>query len=78
MKKLLDIGDKGYLVSKHFAGKGLKGGKVLPARVRTYQNISGTVEPVFQSPGIRYDLTLSQYEYFDDIKEAVKSIESKK
>ena len=73
---ILDIGSKCYLVRREFAFKKRIGGKIIPARLKTYENIAGKVEPVFTAIGgsSANELRLTHYIPFINTQEAVDAI----
>jgi hypothetical protein len=77
--KQLQIGDKCLLVSRDYAYQNKRGGRILIAKVKTFCNYSGTVEPVFFEVGNskRGEMTLAKYVVFVDLQEAIDSISIK-
>lgn len=75
----LSIGDKCLLVRREYGFQNKIGGRIIPARVKTFQNIKGIVEPVFAEIGNakNNELTLSKYFVFTDLQKAIDSISIK-
>jgi hypothetical protein len=75
----LTIGSKCFLVSRSYAFQNKWGGKILLAKVVTFQNIAGNIEPVFKEIGnSKVELTVKNYIPFVDIQTAIDSIITKK
>ena len=72
----LTIGCRCFLVHRSYAYQNKWGGKIILAKVYTFQNRKGKVEPVFKELGNKQELSLENYIPFIDIEEAIKSIQS--
>lgn len=73
--KVLEIGGKCILVHRSYAGQKKPGGMLIPARLKTYKNINGKVEPVFTIIGApKSEVSLEFYIPFLDVQKAIDSI----
>lgn len=75
----LTIGSKCYLVHKGYAFKNKIGGRIVPARVSTFVNTRGEVEPEFVKIGnSKQEMTMKNYVPFVDVQSAIDSIVTNK
>lgn len=78
-KKDLSIGDKCLLVHRNYVNKNVLGGRLIPVRLKTWENRTGIPEPVFTIIGQpRHELTLANYIPFIDEQEAINAIKINK
>jgi hypothetical protein len=78
LEKTLKIGEKCILVHRTYAFQNKKGGRLIPARLSTYANINGKVEPVFTIIGApKSEVTMGTYIPFIDVQKAIDSIITK-
>lgn len=75
MSKDFKIGAKCLLVHRAYCKKNILGGRIIPARVKTWENKTGFPEPIFTIIGQpKYELTLANYIPFMDEQEAIDAI----
>jgi hypothetical protein len=74
MAKQLKIGMTVYCVHKDYVDKNVNGAKVIPCKIRSYQNMEGTVQPMVRAVGSRNDLSLKNHTLYTDLDKAVKAI----
>jgi hypothetical protein len=75
----LKLGSKCILVHRKYAFQNTVGGRLIPARLKTWHNKTGVPEPIFTIIGhSKYELTLEHYIPFIDEQKAIKSIITKK
>jgi hypothetical protein len=77
--KDLNIGTRLFVVHNKYAFQKILGGKILPARIVSFVNITGQIEPEFRlvgQPSTSSNLRVDNYTIFTDIKEALKAIKS--
>jgi len=73
----LTIGSKCFLVHRSYANQKKWGGKIILAKVKTFENRKGFVTPIFYELGRKsVEMTVDHYIPYIDIKEAIKAIES--
>jgi len=73
----ITIGSKVFVVHNSYANKNKEGGIVNQARIVCFVNRKGKVEPEFRMIGqTGPNLSTANYMVFDNIKEAIKAIES--
>lgn len=70
----LTIGTKVMLVNKAYSHQNKPGGKILSARVSSFWNNGGKVEPMFKIPNYKEEVSLSTFDVFIDQEEALKAI----
>lgn len=76
--KVLNIGEKCILVHRSYVNQNKVGGMLIPARLKTYKNINGKVEPVFTIIGApKSEATLDFYIPFLDVQKAIDAIITK-
>ena len=74
----LTIGSKCFLVHRGYAYKKKTGGRIIPARVSTFANIKGTVQPEFLKIGdSKFEMHMVNYIPFVDVQSAIDAITSK-
>lgn len=75
----LTIGSKVYIVHNTYAFQSKVGGKVSLARIVSFVNKSGKIEPEFRlvgQPTVSSNLSMEHYHVFTDIKKALNAIKS--
>jgi hypothetical protein len=72
MKYDFKIGSKCLLVHRKYCRSNLVGGRIIPVRVKTWENKKGIPEPVFTIIGSpKHELTLDYYVAFIDEQKAI-------
>lgn len=72
----LTIGSKVFVVHKSYAFSKKAGGKVLPAKIVSFVNVAGVVQPELKIVGHSAIVGESNYIIFTDIKKAIGAIKS--
>lgn len=73
---IYSINTKVYLVHKDYKDKQLQNGKIIPARVKTYENKKGQIIPICHAIGDskKHPLSTDCYYLFTNINDAVQAI----
>jgi len=77
--KDLTIGTRLFVVHNKYAFQKITGGRVLSARIVSFVNMNGQVEPEFRlvgQPSASGNLRVDNYTIFTSVKEALKAIKS--
>ena len=77
VNKYWPIGTKVYAIHSHYVNKSPIGGKIIPCKVITYENINGIVEPICKKIGSKIEPGVSTHVFYSDIKEALKVLSRK-
>lgn len=73
--KIYPIGSKVFLVHKQYKDKKLNGGKIIPCKVKTYENVNGKILPVCSIIGdSRKTIMEDSYYLFDNVNDAIEAI----
>ena len=71
------IGTKVYAIHNHYVEKSPIGGKIIPCKVVTYENIDGIVEPVCRKIGSKVEPSITTHTFYSDVNEAIKVLSRK-
>jgi len=74
MAKQLKIGTTVFCVHNDYVDKNVNGAKIIPCKVRSYQNMDGVIRPLVRPVGSRNDLSLKNHILYTDLDKAVKAI----
>lgn len=72
VKPYWPIGTKVYAIHNHYVEKSPIGGKIIPCKVVSYENIDGIVEPICRKIGAKAEPSPHLHTFYIDLEEAFK------
>jgi len=77
MSEILKIGTVVYAVHKSYVELNV-GGKIIPSRIKTYENVDGEVRPVLRVIGEKREVTHAFHNIYENFDDAIDAITTKK
>lgn len=68
------IGTQVYCVHNSYVEKKLKNGKILVGKVRSYENIKGTIQPIIKEVGYSRMISTETHNVYYDLEKAIEAI----
>lgn len=77
-KEYPEIGTTLYCVYMTYIDDKMSGGKIIPCRVKSYQNIQGEIHPVLTEIGnSRREVSPTTHYIYEDVRDAIAAIDTK-
>lgn len=77
VKDYWPLGMKVYAIHNHYVEKSPIGGKIIPCKVISYENVDGIVEPVCRKIGSKVEPSIFTHTFYADLGEALKVLSRK-
>lgn len=71
------IGTKVYAIHNHYIENSPIGGKIIPCKVVSYENVGGRIEPTCRKIGAKTEPHIGVHTFYLDLDEALKVLSRK-
>ncbi len=77
VESYLPIGTKVYGIHEHYVEKSPIGGKIIPCKIVSYENVDGRIEPIYRKIGAKVEPSIVTHRFYIDLDEAIKVLSRK-
>lgn len=71
------IGTKVYGIHNHYVEKSPIGGRIIPCKVVSYENVDGCIEPICRKIGTKIEPSIQTHSFYLDLEYALKILSRK-